>query len=81
MGEPARELAEVIELRCDAGKLLAKVLRSGEQPQFVKPDNLIELACPDCKTRRRHAGQRVQRVLHRYSILGELIETLVVEGD
>lgn len=68
-----------VDLRCSAGKLLAKVYQSGQQPQFVHPDNLIELACPDCKAQFRKQGRSVARVLHRYNILGELIETLVKE--
>lgn len=75
----AEPVAEVIELRCDAGKLLANVLRSGERPQYVHPDNLIELSCDGCRARRRREGRRVARVLHRFNILGELIETLIIE--
>jgi hypothetical protein len=45
----------------------------------VHPDNLIELECPDCKVRKRRAGQPVRRVLHRYDFLGRLVETLVVD--
>jgi hypothetical protein len=76
----AADLYEV-DLRCPetAGKLLGKIHRAGRQPSFVQPDNLIELACDSCKLARRRAGRPVIRVLHRYSILGELVETLVVE--
>lgn len=72
---------EAVELRCPetAGKLLAKIQRAGEQPSFVRPENLIELNCESCKLSRRRSGQRVARVLHRYDILGSLVETLVVE--
>jgi hypothetical protein len=70
------------ELRCPVGpqKLLAQVLSSGERPQYVHPDNLIELACNDCARTARRAGDPVARVLHRFNILGELVETLVVHG-
>jgi hypothetical protein len=67
------------DMRCDAGRLLGKVLVSGEQPTFVRPENLIELACDGCKADYRHRGHSVQRVLHRFNILGELVETLIVE--
>jgi hypothetical protein len=63
---------------CDAGNLLAKLQLDGERPSFVHPDNLIELACPYCKTGLRKAGHPVARVLHRYDFLGTLIETLTV---
>jgi hypothetical protein len=74
---------EEIELRCDAGKLLAVVLRNGEEPSFVRPDNLIELPCLWCrdveKRRARHHGDAMpRRVLHRFNILGELVETHIV---
>jgi hypothetical protein len=64
---------------CDAGKLLAKIRLSGERPTFVHPENLIELACDHCKAVRRRQGTPVRRVLHRYDLLGELIETLIIE--
>lgn len=69
------------ELRCPngPGKLLAKVFSAGEQPQYVHPANWIELACLDCKRARVRRGQDCQRVLHRFNIIGELIETLIVE--
>jgi hypothetical protein len=54
----------------------------GEQPSYVHPDNLIEFTCYDCRheMERRHS-KRIKRVLHRYSMGGTLIETLVVEGS
>lgn len=74
-------VSEETELRCPAGpqKLLAKVVSDGQQPQYVHPGNWIELACLDCKRVLARRGRRVSRVLHRYTILGELVETLVVE--
>lgn len=65
---------------CKPGRLLLRLRQSGEKPSYVHPDNLIELACEDCKTALRKAGRRgVKRVLHRYNFLGDLVETLVEE--
>jgi WhiB family redox-sensing transcriptional regulator len=66
-------------VRCDAGRLLAKLRLSGQKPSYVHPDNLIELECQDCKVRLRKDGRSVARVLHRYDFLGEHVETLVVD--
>jgi hypothetical protein len=82
---------EVVEVRCPVGypradgtchpgRLLMKIRQAGERPQYVHPDNLIELYCDDCTRALRRAGRRgVRRVLHRYDFVGELIETLIVE--
>lgn len=61
-----------VELRCDANptKLLAKVHR----PTIVD-GNLIEIACEDCKKRYRRNGDHVARVLHRFDVEGNLIES------
>lgn len=70
---------ETIEIRCPIGprRLLSKLLVRGEHPH-VTPDNLIEFACADCKvTLQRSGSPRVKRVLHRYDLLGTLVETVV----
>jgi hypothetical protein len=80
MSEPAEvDLRCPVHAPCDPGKLLARLRLAGGQPSFVKPDNLIELDCPACKTARRRQGRPVRRVLHRYDLLGEMIETLIEE--
>lgn len=88
----AQDVAEqLVEVRCPAGRVgpdgechpgrLFMLLRlSGEQPSFVHPDNLIELACAECKKRLRDRGTDVLRVLHRYDLAGRLIETLTEPG-
>jgi len=70
--------APAVELRCPAGfrRLLAKV--TGPLP--VNDANLIELACGDCARRRRRDGQRVQRVLHRFNVAGQLVHTEVIDA-
>jgi hypothetical protein len=81
-----------VELRCqvgtlhgdpDAGNLLAK-LQLSHPPPVTDLANLVELACPYCRTALRKAGRPAARVLHRYDFSGELVETLVVapgDGD
>jgi len=87
----ATPVEEVVDVRCPVsmprpdgtchpGKLLLKIRTSGGRPAYVHPDNLIELYCEDCTRRLRKIRTGVLRVLHRYDFLGQLIETLVVEG-
>lgn len=82
--------AELVELRCPVeyprrdgtchpGHLLARLRRTGARESYVHPDNLIEMACPECKRRLAQAGRPVRRVLHRYDFAGQLAETLVEE--
>jgi hypothetical protein len=79
------ELVEVrcpVDLRfpdgtCRPGRLFLKVVKAGQAPQVVQPDNLMELECADCRKRlARDHGVRVRRVLHRFDLAGNLIETL-----
>ena len=83
---------ELVDLRCPSdlpgrdgechpGRLLARLQAAGERPSWVHPDNLIELACADCRVRLRKSGRRAARVLHRFDFSGELVETLVVDED
>lgn len=69
-----------IEIRCPVGprRLFMKMLSAGQRPE-VTASNLIELACSDCKRllRDKH-GVKCTRVLHRYDLSGELIETSLV---
>lgn len=66
-----------IEIRCPINPqvLLTKLLFKGEKAHITE-GNLIELACDRCKEiRRKQTGERM-RVLHRYDLLGELVETV-----
>lgn len=65
---------------CRPGRLLFKLVTAGGAPSFVRPDNLIELPCEDCKYRLGKMGRRVKRVLHRFDLAGNLVETLT-DGD
>ena len=69
---------EFLELRCPSGprQLLGKVLReTGSVP--VGESNLLELSCRDCSRSVRREDPSVVRVVHRYNILGELVENVV----
>jgi len=70
-------MAESIELRCPVNprKLLAKVLSEGRKPNYVE-GNLVEFSCSDCRSSLRKQGVSVRLVLHRYNLLGEMIETV-----
>ena len=46
----------------------------------VVAGNLIEVACDDCRKDMRRNGAQVLRVLHRYNVLGDLVETEVING-
>jgi hypothetical protein len=47
---------------------------AGEHPKIVE-GNLVELSCDDCKKTMRQQGKPVLRVLHRFNLLGELVES------
>jgi hypothetical protein len=72
---------ETIEIRCPIGpqRLLSKLLVRGQHPA-VTTDNLIEFACSDCKQTLQKQGQKVRRILHRYDLSGDLIETVIERG-
>ena len=71
-----------VDLRCPLGprKLLAKLRVADIQPTITS-DNLLELCCPDCRRRLRSDGHSdIKFVLHRFNIVGELVETEIVRG-
>jgi hypothetical protein len=67
---------ELPDGECRPGKVLLKLRLAGGMPSYVQPDNLIELSCEHCRTRLRKRGFRVKKVLHRYDLAGNLVETL-----
>lgn len=69
---------ELVELRCPKGpqQLLAKMLRDPEV-SYVPDGNLMELSCRDCTRVLRRGDSSVLRVVHRYNLLGELVESAV----
>ena len=70
--------SEALELRCPVGprQLLGKVIReTGTVP--VDESNLMELSCRDCTRTKRRESPEVFRVVHRYNLLGELVENVI----
>lgn len=69
-----------VDLRCPVGakKLLARI-RQTNGPVRVTGDNLLELACRDCRVRvANETGSRPTLVVHRFNVLGELVESEVI---
>lgn len=64
------------DVRCPAGKLLAKMRLDGEAVH-VNAGNLLELHCRDCTRHERQSDVTVRRVLHCYDFLGTFVESLV----
>lgn len=59
-----------IDLRCPAGYLLGRTIA----PKIVE-GNLVELDCRKC---RKNDHPEARRVLHRFNVLGDCVETVVV---
>jgi hypothetical protein len=74
---------DTIELRCSENprRMFAKLLREADQPPIVAPGNLLEFACRDCTKQEREEDRDVTRVLHRFNIVGELVESEVVYSE
>lgn len=75
-----------VEIRCPEGpqRLFMKLRLSDdpiERPHVVPGLNLMELACSDCARGYRKRHPEVFRVLHRYSIDGELVESIIQYRD
>jgi hypothetical protein len=71
-------MTTVVDLRCPVfPKALFARLRSGEA--VIRPgSNLIEVSCRDCRNAERAQNGPCTRVLHRFNVLGEHVETQVV---
>jgi hypothetical protein len=71
---------DTIELRCSENprRMFAKLLHEGSGAPVVVPGNLLEFACRDCTKQEREEDHDVIRVLHRFNILGELVESEVI---
>lgn len=73
-----------VEIRCPLGnqrmfgKLLVDSQLSKESPRVVE-GNLVEFSCSECKRTLHSRGMTLSRVLHRYNILGELVESILVD--
>lgn len=67
-----------VDIRCPRSPVRL-LLRIG-RPTRVDGANMIEVACRDCRTDRRRAGENVAVVLHRFNVMGDLVETVTVPG-
>jgi hypothetical protein len=74
---------KVVEMRCTSSprRLFAKMKVSGERPMYVLPDNLIEFSCRDCTARERRLDPSIVRVVHRFNIAGEHVESTALWDD
>jgi len=70
-----------VEFRCVAypGVLFGR-LRLRDGGVRIVEGNLVEFACRSCRREVCRAGGSVALVLHRFNLLGELVETEVVPG-
>lgn len=68
---------QMVDLRCPVTprRMFARLI-AGEAS--ILPDNVIEIACLDCRNAARRMGDpSVSLVLHRYNLLGVCIETVM----
>ena len=65
------------EIRCptEYRRMFGKLVRRGEDVTVV--ENLLEFSCRSCTKEQKAADPAIVRVVHRYNIAGELIETAV----
>jgi hypothetical protein len=75
-----------VEIRCPEGpqRLFMKMRLSDnadERPHIIQGLNLMELACSDCARAYRKRDPEIFRILHRYAIDGDLVESIVQYKD
>lgn len=70
-------MTQVVDLRCpmDRRRLFARLRRGDAE---IVEGNLIEVACIDCRRRRKALGEEVRVVLHRFNVLGECVESEIL---
>jgi hypothetical protein len=68
-----------VEIRCPVGpqKLLSKLILNNRRPH-ITDGNLIEFACYDCARAARMDDPTILRILHRYDLVGTLVESVEV---
>lgn len=74
---------EHLDLRCPYGprQLLAKVSRDGGYHQMSADGLTLDIACRDCAKQARKTDPRVRRAIHKFNVLGELVETELQTED
>ena len=65
------------QLRCPDNQARMFCEVESESDIHIAPGNLIAVACRHCRTEARKTDPLVSRVIHRFNVLGELIETEV----
>jgi hypothetical protein len=58
-----------------------KVISDEDRPRVVPDLNLLEVACSDCAKQLRKSNSAVYRILHRFDLTGELVESVTVYED
>lgn len=73
-----------VELRCEDfprrlfGKMLVEARAA--DAEVAVTDGLMEFDCRDCRKDYQEDGELVVRVLHRFDLIGNLVETVVVDS-
>ena len=69
-----------IDIRCpvDPRRLFFKIQVEEGQKPILTTSNLLEVSCTDCTKLMRKKDPTVVRVLHRFDVLGDLVESEVV---
>lgn len=62
------------ELRCPVNPL--RLFMKIEDAHLIE-GNVISIACQDCRKDMRKTGIVVSRVIHRFNVIGECLDTLV----
>jgi hypothetical protein len=65
----------MVDLRCPG---MGNLLGRAEAAATTVPGGVVELACWYCARARRYVGTPCVRVVHRFNLLGELLETEVI---
>lgn len=69
---------EKLDLRCPYGpkQLLAKVVQQGDYAGRSADGLTFEIACRDCAKVARKDNPNIRRVVHRFNVFGELVESI-----
>lgn len=70
--------SDSVEIRCPLGPQKLFLILRTEGSSIPVSDNLMELACSDCKRSLRRKGLDVRQVLHSYDLAGVLVKTKVL---
>lgn len=73
-------MTQAVDLRCEAHprRLLGRLLTESTTRHVDPGSNLLEFHCRECTRDARVLDSSVLRVLHRFDLTGDLIETVTV---